>query len=131
MMREAKSPSERQAAIQALSEHVPDDLKGKQLVTLSRGGINVIDLSHLPEQAVSDEVFERLRSMAVGDITMDGIINEADWQAANNIMLGIPDPLTGQPYTAEQIRRADVNGDGRVDQTDVDAIKLYVRRRTM
>ncbi len=62
----------------------------------------------------------------IGDINCDGTINVADITACELVIAGI-NPSTGEaPPTADQIRRADVNGDGVVDLEDVGLIEQFI-----
>lgn len=60
----------------------------------------------------------------IGDINGDKVITEADSQAVLQIVAALP------PYqnpTADQIKRADVNGDGRVMSSDALRILRYIK----
>ncbi|MDD5541448.1 MAG: dockerin type I repeat-containing protein [Candidatus Marinimicrobia bacterium] len=54
-----------------------------------------------------------------GDVNGDGKVSVADITHAEYIIMGLPNPSTGEAYTAEWIARADVNNDGSVDMGDV------------
>ena len=55
----------------------------------------------------------------IGDVDMDGFVGQSDATAVQRIVMGILVP------TAEQLRRADANGDGEVNIGDVIAIERY------
>jgi len=55
-----------------------------------------------------------------GDINADGVVDMGDALLAEGFALGIQTP------TADQKRRADVNGDGQVTGADVQLIQQYI-----
>lgn len=54
-----------------------------------------------------------------GDIDGDGFVTLMDYDVAKSILMGFYSPKE------EEFKRADVNGDGKVDGIDVDLIKNY------
>ena len=68
MMQQARTSKEKQEALRLLQEHVPQDIIHAHLATLSKGGVNLVNLDNLPQHADSDEVFERLKSLTNSDI---------------------------------------------------------------
>lgn len=67
MMRDARTPKEKAEASQALAEHVSANKKGKNLVTMTKGGVNVVKLSNLPEAMQNPEVYDRVKKVVTGD----------------------------------------------------------------
>jgi len=67
MIREAKTPQEKAEASRALSENIPPKQKGKRLVTMKKGGVNVVSLGNLPEAMQDPEVYDRVKKVVSGD----------------------------------------------------------------
>ena len=57
-----------------------------------------------------------------GDVNDDGYVTEADAQLIANCLVGLP----GSELTEEQLRRADVSGNGSVSMSDAIIIQQYV-----
>jgi hypothetical protein len=69
MMQQARTPGEKQEALRALQEHVPQDILHTHMATLSKDSdANLIKLSELHLHADNDEVFERLKNLTATDI---------------------------------------------------------------
>lgn len=64
---EAKTQAERQAAAEALIQHMPPHELNKSLVSLQKGGVHVVSLRNLTkEMAHNPEVYDRVRKIVTG-----------------------------------------------------------------
>ncbi len=67
MMQQARTPTEKAEALRAFQETVPEGLKNKVMLTMSKGsGANTVSLGDLSSCANDPEVFERLKNLAGG-----------------------------------------------------------------
>lgn len=64
----------------------------------------------------------------LGDVDSNGEVSTLDALHTKRIIQSLNYPITSQPYNTEQRRRADVNGDGSITETDAQDILKYVAR---
>lgn len=65
-MRSARTPEEKRAAAAALASYIPDQHRDKNLVTMQKGGLNVIKLGDLPAAMEQPGIFERVKKIITG-----------------------------------------------------------------
>jgi hypothetical protein len=63
---EAKTPAERRAAAQALASNIPQKERGASLVSMQKGGVNVVKLGDLPAAMENPKVFNQVRKIVTG-----------------------------------------------------------------
>ena len=63
---EAKTPAERRAAAQALASHIPAKEQGASLVSMQKGGVNVVKLGDLPAAMEDPRVYSKVKKIVTG-----------------------------------------------------------------
>jgi hypothetical protein len=63
---EAKTPAERRAAAEALASHIPPEEQGMHLVSMQKGGVNVVKLGDLPAAMEDPRVYSKVTKIVTG-----------------------------------------------------------------
>lgn len=63
---EAKTPAERRAAAAALASHIPAEEQRMHLVSMQKGGVNVVSLGDLPAAMEDPRVYNKVKKIVTG-----------------------------------------------------------------
>ncbi len=63
MLKQAQSPKEKAEALRAVQTTIPNELRDTNLVTMSNGGQNVVNLGNIANQGRNPEVYDRLKKL--------------------------------------------------------------------
>ncbi len=66
MLAQARTPEEKKAAAEALGQHIPQELKDKQLVTMQKGGVHTVRLGDLHQAMQEPTVYDRVKKIMNG-----------------------------------------------------------------